>query len=65
MARFLKIFLGLSILVILIFSLISYFSKEEVDDNKNIETIVKNESNNKVNIEGKVLSKKTTDKNSN
>ncbi|VTX85271.1 hypothetical protein [Gemella haemolysans] len=68
MTRFLKIFLTLLTITIVGFGLYYYFNDNSTDDNKvddktNIENTVKSETNSQENIEGTVVTKRSTENN--
>lgn len=68
MARFLKTFITLLTITIIGFGLYYYFNNNSKDDNKiddktNIENTVKSEAGSQENIEGTVVSKRTTENN--
>ena len=68
MARFLKTFITLLTITIIGFGLYYYFNNNSKDDNKiddktNIENTVKSEAGPQENIEGTVVSKRTTENN--
>ena len=67
MARFLKIFLTLLTITLIGFGLYYYFNNDtndnKVDDKTNIENTVKSEANSQENVEGTVISKRSTENN--
>ena len=68
MVRFLKTFITLLTITIIGFGLYYYFNNNSKDDNKiddktNIENTVKSEAGSQENIEGTVVSKRTTENN--